>query len=89
MDKRALTLARQINYPKGEAEALLLLGFTNEAIGNYPKALELNLKSLQIAENNDLKLIKGKALQRIGGMYRESNNFPKAMEYVRESKKIF
>jgi two-component system NtrC family sensor kinase len=87
--QRALTLARQINYPKGEANALYLLGFTNEAIGNYPKALELNLKSLHIAENNDLKLIKGQALQRIGVMYRESDNLPKAMEYVRESKKIF
>jgi two-component system NtrC family sensor kinase len=87
--QRALTLARQINYPRGEANALYLLGFTNEVIGNYPKALELHLKSLQIAENNDLKLFKGKTLQRIGVMYRESDNFPEAMEYLRESKKIF
>ena len=85
----ALTLARQIKYSKGEAQALLVLGFTNEVIGNFPKALELHLKSSQIAENEGFKLMKGNALAHIGVIYRESNNFPKAMEYLRESKKIF
>ncbi len=39
--QQALTLARQIKFPKGEAQALLFLSVTNSALGNASKALEL------------------------------------------------
>ena len=37
--QQALELARQIKFPKGEAESLFYLGVAYRALGNYSKAL--------------------------------------------------
>ena len=50
--QQALALARQIKYPKGEFQALFMMGFTLGVVGNYTRALEIELKALRIAEKN-------------------------------------
>src|SRR5687767_76835 len=47
--QEALTLARQIKFPEGEAKSLYYLCVTNRAFGDHSKALELAFKGFQIA----------------------------------------
>src|SRR5688572_7987498 len=49
---KALALARQINFPKGEVAALRYITWTHSGIGNYSEALQITLKGLKIAERN-------------------------------------
>jgi len=46
----ALYLSRHINYIEGESLSLGILASTFRILGNYPRALELNLQKLQLEE---------------------------------------
>ena len=51
---KALELARRIKYPSGEIKSMCVLGIALTRNGDMPKAIELELKALQLAQ--DLKL---------------------------------
>ncbi len=86
----ALELARQIKFPKGESNALAMLGLINNTIGNYTKALDLFLKALQVAERNNINgYEKAHAMYNIAGYYVEEGDYAEAINYYRRSMRIF
>src|SRR4030095_6395160 len=50
---KALALARQIKFPKGEVSALGYMSIALNTLGNDSKALETALQGLKIAEKNN------------------------------------
>src|SRR6266487_2544509 len=51
---KALSLSRQIKFPKGEVRALMYVAMVNGVLGNDSKALQTILQRLKIAEKNNL-----------------------------------
>jgi tetratricopeptide (TPR) repeat protein len=86
--QQALTLARQIKFPKGEAQALFFIALTNRTLGNNSKALELQLKGLQIADRNNLTVEKQQAMTSLGVNYSNLQNYSKALFYLYQALKI-
>ncbi len=85
---KALILARQINYPKGEQLALLYIGLTNEGLGNFPRAMHVYLEALQVADKTQIIDAKAYVLQRLGFIYLSSNDFPKSLMYTLQSMRL-
>jgi two-component system NtrC family sensor kinase len=86
--QQALELARQIKFPKGEVQALFYLSVTYRVLGNSSKALELELKSIQIANKNNLMYEKARALIGLGYIYLYSQNYFQALFYLHQALKL-
>ena len=62
--QRAISLARQLSYKKGEAAAMQSYGTALWASGNYDKAIEIALKALNLSRDlQDVKMIASSYLQ--------------------------
>ncbi len=85
---KALQLARQINFPKGELRAFQAIVVTYNKLGNISKALQMNLQALKIAERNNLTDEVAYKLFLLGNIYSISGNFRKALPYLRQSKTL-
>lgn len=79
--QRALTLATSIQYTEGESKSLGALANTLIIMGNYPKALEYNLKKLQLAEKMDNPRNLAFALLNTGIVYRYQEQYDDALVY--------
>ncbi|MEJ0106101.1 MAG: ATP-binding protein [Bacteroidota bacterium] len=77
--EKALNLARQIKFLRGEANTLNRLSQTFLVIGDLPRALELQYSALKISEDNNFQLEKAACLRRIGSVYTELKNYNKAI----------
>ncbi|HEY6975549.1 MAG TPA: histidine kinase [Chitinophagaceae bacterium] len=82
---RALESARQIKFPQGEVDALEAMIHTQTTLGNDSKALQMALQGLKIAERNNLIYDKALLLGLLGHIYREVENYRKALSFFRES----
>ncbi|MFH0865061.1 MAG: tetratricopeptide repeat protein [Bacteroidota bacterium] len=83
---QAYSLAKQINFIRGEIASLTNIGVAYSMFGNYPKALEAALRNLEMCEKtNDKKRIFN-ALTNIGYIYTELGDYPKALDYIHKSK---
>src|SRR6476620_6196889 len=67
--KQGLALAEKSNFLKGKAGILCGLCRDYYIHGDLPKALELGLKALQIAGENNYRLEKARSLNQIGSIY--------------------
>ena len=85
---KAVTLARQIKFPKAELRALDGMVLTHLAIGNNSKALQINLEAIKIAEKNFNLRAKSRFLLHSGELYTGSKNYHKALSFYKESKKV-
>jgi signal transduction histidine kinase len=85
---KALALARQINFPKGEVGALRYIIWTHLGIGNYSEALQIILRGLKIAERNNLVNSKAQFLMQIGIIYNQIEDHRKALDLFREAKAL-
>jgi signal transduction histidine kinase len=83
---KALALARQINFPKGEVGALTYIAWTHLRIGNYSEALQITLKGLKIAERSNLVNDKAQFLTTLGWIYGGIEDHRKALDLYREAK---
>ena len=85
--EKAAELAEKIEFFEGQVRALGFTGLTYIGLGNFPKALELEFKALDIAERKHIVLeARGIALSNIGYAYSELKDYPKAMTYFRRLK---
>ncbi|MEP6595644.1 MAG: ATP-binding protein [Ginsengibacter sp.] len=85
--QKASILSQEINFPKGEADALLSISVVLRELGNLPKALSSALKALKIAEDNHLIFEEENSLVRIANVYIASKDFPKALGYFKQAEK--
>src|ERR1700722_14317439 len=84
----ALTLAQQIKFMRGEADALNKLGLALREKGDLPKSLELEFKALKIARENNYELEIADCFRRIGHVYMDLNDYPKAVSYSLQALQI-
>ncbi len=82
--QEGLKLARRINFPKGEAAALLALSVSNRELGNLPVALQSALEALRLSQINRLLYQERFALARIANVYVAARNYPAAIPYYKE-----
>lgn len=88
LSQQALFLARKIRYLEGESRALGVLANTLVKIGNYPKALELNIQKLQIEEKRNKPRNLASVLMNIGVVYVLQEEYPKALDYYRKADSV-
>lgn len=84
----ALDLARKINFPSGESRALSVLSFYFYNRGDLTQALDLGLKSLDVARKHDLVFEQGGALIRIGNVYIDMKNYREALRYYAMAREV-
>ena len=79
--QEALYLAKKINYREGESRSLGILANTFMKIGNYGRALELNIQKLKLEEKRKSPRNLASALMNIGIVYVYEEEYRKALEY--------
>ena len=85
--QQALSIAKRIKFLRGEATALICISVIQRELGNLPKALEIALKGLQIAQKNHFDQEEVLGYIRIGNIYLASKNYYKALNYYFQSEK--
>ena len=78
----ALDIARRINYQKGIASSLGLIGVGYTYLGNYAKAMEFLLQSLKVYERLRDSAGISKAYNLIGCVYKDQGNSRQALNYL-------
>jgi len=87
--QRAISLARQLSYKKGEAAAMQSYGTALWSSGNYDKAIEIALKALNLSRDlQDVKMIASSYLQ-IAVLYMDIGDYGPALKYGFLSKNLF
>jgi serine phosphatase RsbU (regulator of sigma subunit)/tetratricopeptide (TPR) repeat protein len=84
----ALSLAQKQEYIRGTADSYNIIGTFHHLQGNYPKALNHYLKSLEVYQKN--KDLPGQAatLLNIGALYQSQGDFKQATSRYEQSLKI-
>src|SRR5258705_12596519 len=85
---KALALARQIKFAKGEVVAMRNIGITQITLGNDAKALQIILQATKIAEKSNLIFERAILLANLGIIYSRSENYKKALSSFRESMRL-
>lgn len=83
--RRALSLARRIEWRKGEGLALNELGSNHFNKGSYPTALDYFFKALRIFEELGDRRFISKSTGNIGLVYANQGGYTKALEYYFKS----
>jgi adenylate cyclase len=86
--EKGIALSGQLNYRKGLIFCLISTGVCYWASSSFPKALELLLKALKIAEEDGNRIGISKACANIGSVYADEKNYTKALEYYFKALKI-
>jgi tetratricopeptide (TPR) repeat protein len=89
VSQRALTLATRIKYAEGESKSLGAIANTLINMGNYPKALEYNLKKLQLEEKRDNPRSLAFAMLNTGIVYRYQEQYEDALVYYYRADSVF
>jgi two-component system, NtrC family, sensor kinase len=84
--KRGLQLSQKLNFQKGEILILHSIGEALSTKGNYTKALETQLKALQLAEESGDHLRISESFVWLGNVYYYSGDFQKALSYYYKAK---
>jgi len=87
--QKALMLSRKIQFHEGEFRSLLMMGYALSLGSNHSRALELELKALRIAEKYNFTIGRGEVFNRLGVIYRNTNDFPRSLLYHKKAKQIF
>jgi len=87
--QRAISLARQLNYKKGEAAGMSSYGWVLWASGNYDKAAEMALKSLNLYKGlQDHEMITS-LYNQLAVIYRDAGDYQQALSYSTLAKNVF
>lgn len=86
--QKALELSKRINYPRGEAKALLSLSYYFFNQGDLPQALELGLNGLALAKKLNIRYDQAFAMIRIGNVYMDLGNYREALRYYHQTRRL-
>lgn len=86
--QEGLYLARNISDLEGESRSLGILANTFMKIGNYPKALELNLEKLKLEEKRKVSRNLASVLMNIGIVYALQEQYRDALTYYAKADSI-
>lgn len=85
---QALQLAQKTHYKKGEAESFRQIGLSFKVRGDYDKAMNYYLKSLEKFKALNDKLGMGEAINNIGNIYKRNNKLKTALDYFIRAMKL-
>jgi signal transduction histidine kinase len=86
--EQALSLSRQIKFPKGEAMALQAIAFVYRELGDLPKALSLALSGLRIGEERQYFEVIGSCNSTLGVIYFDLQDNIRARGYYGKAMKM-
>ncbi|MCX6317917.1 MAG: hypothetical protein NTW29_11540 [Bacteroidetes bacterium] len=86
--QEGLYLARNISDMEGESRSLGILANTFMKVGNYPRALELNLEKLQLEEKRKVPRNLASVLMNIGIVYALQEQYRVALQYYGKADSI-
>jgi tetratricopeptide (TPR) repeat protein len=86
--QEGLSLARKINYPRGEAYCLARIGCVFSKTGNFPKAMEILLESLKMAEKINDSRLNGMINTDIGYIYGAQGDERRRLDYTLKAKQL-
>lgn len=84
--QKGLQLSQKLDFKKGEILILHSIGEALSTKGNYTKALETQLKALQLAEKSGNRLRIAESFVWLGNVYYYSGDFQKALSYYYRAK---
>lgn len=79
--QQALFLSKEKNYTEGESRSLGMIAEIFRKIGNYPRALEFNIKKLELEEKRDKPYNLASVLMNIGIVYVFQEEYQKGLQY--------
>jgi signal transduction histidine kinase len=88
LTKEALDLSRKLDLPFYEVQALNMSGEALRFLGDFPQALDMQFKALQINRREANRYQESVTLGFIGYTYTEFNEFRLALDHLLLSKKI-
>lgn len=86
--QNALTLAKEINYPKGEADANYFLGSYNYLKDKQDLAKVHMLRAIAIYDSLDLQSEKAETLAFLGEILYFDKNYSTALQYIQKAEHI-
>ena len=86
--QRGLSLARNNNFIRGEIRIMIALSGALGLKGNLPESLELGLRGLQLADENNYDYEKAVCLVTLGNSYWYLQYYNKALDYFRKAYEI-
>jgi two-component system, NtrC family, sensor kinase len=86
--KKALSLARQLNFVRGEGVALNSLGEASRIVGDFPQALEALFNALRISRDIKNQELEANSLTFIGIAYTQLGEYRQGLNYFFLAKKI-
>jgi two-component system NtrC family sensor kinase len=86
--KEALSLARQLNFVRGEGQALSSLGEASRIVGDFPQALEALFNALRISRDIKDQELEANSLTFIGIVYTQLGEYRQGLNYLFLAKKI-
>jgi tetratricopeptide (TPR) repeat protein len=84
--KQALELCHRIGFKKGEAEAYANIGYWFNTRGNYPKALESYLRSIQLSESVNYEPGLKRSFNSISTVYIYIKDYKTSLLYARKAR---
>lgn len=88
LSQQSLLLAKKINYEEGQSRALGVLSNSFRKIGNYPRALDLNIQKLQLEEKRKIPRNLASVLMNIAVIYVMQEEYEKALDYYEQSDSV-
>lgn len=88
LSQQSFSLATRVKYIDGQSKALGVMANTFSKMGNYPKALELNLRKLKLEEKGNNPRNLAFALMNIGIVYRYQEEYAEALKYYYRSDSV-
>jgi two-component system NtrC family sensor kinase len=85
---QALSRSIELKFKKGQVHALITLCVLNREKGDLPFALELGLKALKIAQEDNYAYGKIYSLMRISAVYLAVRDAPKAIAYLKNAEEL-
>ncbi len=85
---RALEMAQQIGYKRGEVTALERLGSIYVSQVDYPKAVEHQQKALRLARELGDRRLERSVLNNLGAVAKERGDYQTAVDYYQQSQSI-
>ncbi len=87
--RQAIALSQKLNFPKGEIRALIRLGEVLHIRGEFPQALEAELKALQLSRKNHDSEGEAHCLSFTALIYIELGEYRQGLNYLFQAKKIY
>ncbi|MFM2361107.1 MAG: hypothetical protein RLZZ316_9 [Bacteroidota bacterium] len=86
--QQAYYLARSIKYTEGESRSLGIVANSFIKMGNYPRALDINLQKLKLEEKRNTPRNLASVLMNIGIVYTYLDDYTNALKYYYQSDSV-